>query len=118
MLVSGEYPDVIMFQTQDSDSYKNALEGEVIIPLDEYLEKTPNLMKYTYDASWKALKSNTDGKIYGVPRTSVTRADGFWLRKDWLDKIGISIPENGEITIDEFTEIMRRFTTEDSYNFV
>jgi len=112
MLVSGEYPDVVMFQSTNSDAYLNAIESGVIIPINEYLDNAANLMDYTYEASWKALTAE-DGNIYGVPRTSVTRADGIWLRKDWLDALGITIPENGELTIEEFTDILTQFAKND-----
>lgn len=112
MLVSGDYPDVVMFQSTNSDAYINAVEGGILLPLNDLLESAPDLVNHTYDASWKAL-TEEDGTIYGVPRTSVSRADGFYFRKDWLDKLGLSIPADGELTLDEFTAIITAFAKDD-----
>lgn len=112
MLVSGEYPDVVMFQSTNSDSYLNALDSGLLLPLNDYLDKAPDLVNNTYDASWKALTED-DGNIYGIPRTSVSRADGFYVRKDWLDNLGLTIPASGELTLDEFTAIITAFAKDD-----
>lgn len=113
MLVSGEYPDLVMFKSASDEAFLNAVEDGIVIPLNEHLKNAPSLMEYTYDVSWNSLKVMQDENIYGVPRTSIARADGFWIRKDWLDNVGISVPESGEVSIEEFTEILTRFTFDD-----
>lgn len=112
-LVSGDYPDVVFFPSETSEIFLNAVNDGFLIPVNEYLENAPNLMEYTYDISWEALQVLRDGKIYGIPRTTIARYDGFEVRKDWLDAIGFEVPENHEITIDQFTDILRKFTRDD-----
>lgn len=116
MLASGTYPDVVFFPNTTDQSFQNAVNDGVIIPVNEYLETAENLKEHTYQSSWDELKINQDENIYGIPRTSVIRNDAYWVRKDWLDKIGFEIPENFEITIEQFEEILRKFTTEDPDN--
>jgi len=113
MLAGGDYPDVVLFPSENDKVLLDAVKNGVLIPLNEYLENAPNLKKYSYDISWDSLKLAGDDNIYGIPRTSIARADGFIVRKDWLDKVGLSIPEGGAVTKDEFVEILKAFTKED-----
>ena len=54
-----------------------------------------------------------DGEIYGLPRNSVPRTDGYVIRLDWLENLGMSLPADGNATRDEFAEILRAFTEDD-----
>lgn len=112
-LTTGDFPDVVYFPSTNDAAFLKAVKDGVIIPIDSYLKNAENIKKYTYDVSWDALRVNNDSNIYGIPRTTVIRSDGFWLRKDWLDKLNIKIPDNNEITLDQMIEIMRKFSKED-----
>lgn len=114
MLASGDYPDVIGFNDLNGQAFLNAVEQKIIIPIDEYLKDAPSIMKHTYDYSWDALKVGEDREnIYGVPRSSLTRNDGYAVRADWLENLGIEIPEDRGVSLELFTEILRRFTEDD-----
>jgi putative aldouronate transport system substrate-binding protein len=113
MLASGDYPDIVFFPATSEQAFINAVKDGIVIPVNDYLSSAKNLTKYSYQASWDALKVNQDGKIYGIPRTSVTRNDAFWVRKDWLANVGITIPADSQVTIDQFTDILRKFTLND-----
>ncbi|MEF2248365.1 extracellular solute-binding protein [Paenibacillus sp. IITD108] len=112
-LTTGELADVVWFPSPDDAAFLKAVKDGVIVPIDEYLEGAENIQKYSYDVSWDALRVNGDGKVYGIPRTTVIRSDGYWFRKDWLDKLNIQLPENNEITLDQMIEIMYKFSKED-----
>lgn len=112
-LAAGDYPDIVLFPDINDINLRNAVNNGVILPLNEYLKNAPNITKYTYDESWKALQFNEDDKIYGIPRTSLIREDSFFVRKDWLERVGITLPGDHEITIDQFTDILRKFTKND-----
>ncbi|WP_214627390.1 extracellular solute-binding protein [Paenibacillus agaridevorans] len=112
-LVSGELPDVIFFPSEQDEIFLNAVNDGAVIPLNDYLDQSSNLMKYSYERSWEALKTLRDGNVYGIPRTSITRYDGFFVRQDWMDNLGIEMPENNEFTVEEFTELLRKFTFDD-----
>ena len=113
MLASGEYPDIVTFASHTDPVFQNAVDNGVIIPITKYIENAPNIKKYTYSISFDAMKAKGDTDIYAIPKTSILRADGFIVRKDWLDNVGLSIPEDGAVTLDEFTEILKRFTIND-----
>ena len=51
---------------------------------------------------WDAI--TIDGKIYGVPMEVASGAVTY-IRKDWLDRLGLSAPK----TYDEFIEVLRQF---------
>lgn len=113
MLASGTYPDAIMFLDSADQSFQNAVKEGIVIPVNDYIKDKKYLQEYTYTASWDQLKVNADENIYGIPRTSVVRNDGYVVRKDWLDKIGFEVPEDFEITIEQFEEILTKFSNDD-----
>ncbi|MDF2921363.1 MAG: hypothetical protein K0R57_277 [Paenibacillaceae bacterium] len=113
MLASGDYPDVVFFPGTSDASFQNALKDGIIIPVNDYLKTADYINKYTYQSEWDALKVNKDERIYGIPRTSVVRNDGFWVRKDWLDKLNISLPGDGKVTKDQFEDVLKQFTLND-----
>ena len=91
MLASGDYPDVIMLTDPADAMYKQMLSAGKIVAVDSFLPGATNLMKYTLPVSWNAVREK-DGKIYQIPRCTIIRED-FWVnRKDWREKLGLSIP--------------------------
>lgn len=113
MLAGGDYADAILFLSNTDKSYIDAVNNGILIPLNKYIDNSPNLKKYTYAMSWDTLKTKGDNDIYAIPRTSIQRADGFEIRQDWLDAIGFKVPSDNLITIEQFEEIMTKFTKND-----
>jgi putative aldouronate transport system substrate-binding protein len=114
MLASGDYADVIMFDGgTTSKPYVDAVNNGIVIPITKYVEKSPNLKKYSYDISWDSFKMKGDNEIYALPRTTIQRADGFLVRQDWMDAVGFKVPSDNLITIDQFTELLTKFTKND-----
>ncbi|THF78773.1 extracellular solute-binding protein [Cohnella fermenti] len=111
LIASGSAPDLIWEYSRD---YIVQLANQgAIQPIDEYLDK--------YSTSYKAyLESHSellpylkiDGKMYAVASErgidSVAN-HGMWIRKDWLDKLGLDAPA----TVEELLEVARKFQTED-----
>ncbi|MFV0401211.1 MAG: hypothetical protein ACK5LX_11415 [Oscillospiraceae bacterium] len=56
-------------------------------------------------------ESCSGDRLMALPRTSGNRdgANFFWIRKDWMDNLGIEEPKTKE----EFIEMFRRFATDD-----
>lgn len=114
LLASGDYPDVIGFNDLNSQAFSNAVDQGIIIPINEYLKDAPSIMEYTYDYSWDAMKVGKDrNNIYGIPKSSLTRNDGYAVRADWLKKVGLEIPEDRGVSLELFTEMLKRFTEDD-----
>jgi putative aldouronate transport system substrate-binding protein len=94
---------------------RQLLDDGLIIPLNWYIEHyAPNLKKLLLESN-QLLKeiSLDDGRIYMFPEIRVdaaTRANnGFVLRKDWLDKLGLKAPA----TIDEWYTVLKAFKEKD-----
>jgi putative aldouronate transport system substrate-binding protein len=113
MMASGDYPDLVLFPNHTDEVYLDGVRNEVILPLNEYIENAPNIKEYSYDISWQTLKVMGDDNIYGIPRTSIARADGFIVRQDWIDTLGFDFTEGEEITLNEFGNMLDAFTTGD-----
>ena len=113
MLASTEYPELVLFPNHTDVMFVDAVKNGVFLPLNDYLENTPNLVQYSYDISFESLKILKDGVIYAIPRTSIARADGQLIRKDWLDNLGIELQEGKAITLAKLEEIATAFTFDD-----
>lgn len=105
---SGDMPDV--YQTWGINNEETIPNGQVLA-LNELIEEFgPNLKKYIPQAAWDAVTVN--GNIMGIPQPQEGNAPGSRIglvRKDWLDKVGLSIPT----TSDEYLNMLRAFRDED-----
>ena len=82
----------------------NYVEKGAIEPLDDLIENTVNLKKVMDDPEFDSIK--VDGKYYAVPTAANPDIrGGMVIRTDWLDKLGLDMPE----TIDEFTKVLEAF---------
>ena len=113
MLASGEYPDAVLFLDTKDQAYLNAVDQDILIPVNEYITNAQNIQKYSYEESWEALKTKGDDNIYGIPRSSMVRNDGYIIREDWLEKVGLTMPQDHGMTKEEFAEMLKRFTLND-----
>ena len=65
---------------------------------------------YTEDARKAgAIDGLTFSLSYPTSNTNIPKNEGILIRKDWLDRLGLSIPK----TTDEFLAVMQAFTTND-----
>ena len=113
-LADGDYPDVFIFDSHDDASLISAVDNGLIIPVNDYIQDKENIQKYTYPQAFETAKIKNDDNIYLIPRTTVARADGFAVRKDWMEKLGIEITsDNYSMTPDEFLDMLEKFVTED-----
>jgi putative aldouronate transport system substrate-binding protein len=100
---SGDLPDIVEIQTNDYLSY--ARSGN-LVPLEDYINKSVEMKDINKDLL-EAYRLK-DGHIYGIPTY-----DGggcvTYIRKDWLDNLGLDIPE----TWDEYYNVLKAFTLND-----
>lgn len=114
VLVGKKLPDIINAQ---NESMRDIAEDGGLVPLDDYLEEyAPNITEYFEKApEAKNLGSASDGHIYFIPgslsgpENSGSPAQGFFIRQDWLDKLGLEAPK----TIDEYYNVLSAFKTQD-----
>jgi len=116
MIASGNLPDIVEYDwSKYSGGLTKAVDDGVIIPLDDFIEDSaPNLYKIVSEhPDYKKAATTKDGKYYGFPKMNLTgdvtaTSGGLFLRKDWLDKVGMDVPTN----VAEWTEVLRAFKNE------
>ena len=104
---AGDIPDAFMgFGLTQGDG---ALDNGLVQPLNELIDKYgPNLKKNISQLAWDSVTVN--GKIMAIPEPNIApSARVLYIRKDWLDKLGLKVPT----TSDELLEVMRAFRDRD-----
>ncbi len=118
MVASGKLPDVIMWD------YSAAIdrmyqEGLVIDLTDLIAEHAPNLSRiYRERPEIRSEVENVEGRLFYFPSINPLQTveeicrksnAGLIIRKDWLDQLGLDIPQ----TIDEWYEVLTAFKKRD-----
>ena len=111
MLVAADKePDIIHLYTQTAIN-QYTING-TLRPLDGLIEEyAPNIKRFFEEnpdlrevTQWK------DGNIYFLPcYTDGEFSNGWFIRKDWLDKLGLKEPE----TVEEYYQVLKAFKTQD-----
>lgn len=105
-LASGDLPDLILWTKYPDPELNKYVAQGAFLPLDELVQASPNIMK-TPQSIFDNVK--IEGKLYGVPRTRALNRSAVMIRKDWLDNLGLPVPQ----TTDELYETAVRFTKDD-----
>ncbi len=84
----------------------NDQSSKLLADLSDTYSKMPGRTSMMFDAAIK-YTTYSDEKNYGwATPSSVNPNEGLVIRKDWLDKLGLQVPE----TLDDFYNIMYAFT--------
>jgi putative aldouronate transport system substrate-binding protein len=104
-IASGDIPDAFAWRTMD-DFIVGMIKAGEVVPLDEYIDKYPNLKKQKdlYITKYQ----NKTWAITNV-RNPVASGDAPMIRKDWLDNLGLQEPK----TLDELYEVAKAFSLND-----
>lgn len=110
-IANGELPDVMYVnKTQVQQMQEAGLLMDMTDIFDQYAtDFTKEVMNQEGNSPF--LPAMADGRLYGIPITngSIDGVDVMWIRKDWLDKLGLEAPS----TVDELMEVIEQFTTGD-----
>jgi len=116
ILASADYPDII---SQDWSNYpggpEKVLNDGIVTELKSYLDKyAPNFTKLLNDNPDIKKDIMTDTKkFHTFPFLRVEKtqrlSDGFQIRRDWLDKLGLQLPT----TMDEWYNVLTAFKQKD-----
>ena len=115
MVISmGSLPDIMVVSSQDE--VEQLVDAGLIEDLTEsYNNCISDRIRKMYESYGDSLKDMVtyDGKIMALPETNITDGPNLvWLRKDWMDKLGLSEPH----TIDDVVNIVKHFISEDPGN--
>jgi putative aldouronate transport system substrate-binding protein len=104
LAASNSLPDLYRITTQD---YLQWRDKGVFLDVKPFLGEYANLTKHLPEAAWKEL--NVEGSYYGLPYYGIPHLFSMSIRKDWLDKLNLKMPE----TIDDFYNVAKAFVTQD-----
>lgn len=112
-IAAQDIPD-LMF-VNDYSTLVDLVENDLVEDLtDIYNNLACETVKAAYESYGEAnnpLNTVTfDGKIMAIPKTQLSDGQDFlWLRKDWLEKLGLKEPS----TLDEVADVLRAFIADD-----
>ncbi|WP_334071845.1 MULTISPECIES: extracellular solute-binding protein [Paenibacillus] len=110
-IAGGTIPDIMV--VPDQATLKQLYENGLIADLtDAYNNCASDRIKEIYDSyGGRVLESaKFDGKLMALPTTEISHGPGvLWLRKDWMDKLGLSEPK----TMEDVEHILTQFLEKD-----
>lgn len=110
-IASGDIPDIMI--VNDLSTLDQLVENDLIEDLtDVYKNCMSDKIKDIYDSyDGRCQEMVTyDGKMMAIPGTSIEGSNKLlWLRKDWMDKLGLSEPK----TMADVENILTQFVTKD-----
>lgn len=113
MVASGDYTDLMHnFNNLYSAGLDNAVEQEIILPLNDYMDCLPDYMAAISQNDTMSKAAVTDDGNYAVVRgfydcISYTNY-GLVIRQDWLDDLNMEVPH----TYDQLYDVMKAFVSE------
>ncbi|WNR42906.1 type 2 periplasmic-binding domain-containing protein [Paenibacillus roseipurpureus] len=97
------------------DVQQEWMDNGTIVPINDklkqYKDKMPNMTANVPQAVWEG-SSRNNGQNYGFPTRPALgnpNLSYFWVRKDWVDKLGLQMPK----TTDDLTSLMKAFVKND-----
>jgi len=111
LLASGDLPDLTFVINLKMPLLQELIRQGEFWDLTPYIDDYPHLAGLP-EHSWK--NSMIDGKKYAVPRYYPKVGGDLFpmLRKDWLDRLNLKVPE----TLDELYDVLHAFTYQDPDN--
>ncbi len=100
MAASNNFPDVFYVPKTEFVKWQSKNIFKDVLP---ELNKYPNIVKYIPEEALQQF--NPKEKYFGIPFYYQEVRDSLAIRKDWLDSMGLAVPE----TVDEFYEVAKAF---------
>ena len=106
LIAGGEYPDFI----DGGNATIQLYEAGALVPMDEYIEKYPNIKEFFTEQEWDSLRQD-DGHIYWIPQFSniygeekecTHNDEAFWIQTRVLKWAGIR-------TMDEYFDLIESY---------
>jgi putative aldouronate transport system substrate-binding protein len=109
MIAGGEYPDMI----DGTDGTQALVDAGALIPLEDKIDKYPNIKNFLTPAQWEALRK-PDGHIYYIQQfgnvknedtSTFFNDEAFWIQKDvlaWANFPKIT-------TVDEYFDLIEKY---------
>ena len=109
-IVTGDIPE---FVNVSALQLRQLAEADLILPLDDiYKSYASDFTKHvlTIGGMEPFEAATINGQLYGLPMPTTDKdVDYLWIRMDWMDKLGLSIPT----TVDEMIDVALAFSAAD-----
>lgn len=103
-IASGDIPNAFYAPLPSLVQY--ARQG-LLLPLDKYSSQLGPVLKVTRDTDWG--KVTVDGARYAIPKRPSLSFFSQWIRKDWLDNLGLAAPTS----VEDLFKVAQAFTNND-----
>lgn len=109
LIAGGEYPDFI----DGGDGMAQLYDAGALIPLDDYIDKYPNIKEFLTDQEWDRLRQDDGhiywiqqfGNIYGEEKATTHNDEAFWIQTRVLEWAGY--PEVH--TMDQYFDLIESY---------
>lgn len=106
-IAGGTPPDIFGVTKEQMYQFANQ---NLLLDLTPYLDSMDNLTEENGFTDIHMKKGVVDGKQYAIPyRPLIPVQTTFWVRQDWLDKLGLQAPK----TLDELKAVAKAFVKQD-----
>ena len=103
-ITGGTPPDVF---SVNKTLMRQLADQDLLLDIGKYLDKMPNI-KQAYDEALLN-KGKYNGKIYALDKRPSIPMHTYWIRADWLKKLGLETPK----TLEDFKKVLIAFTEND-----
>ncbi len=103
-MASANFPDLFGV---DRQQLKQFSEQGLLLDMTPYLDKLKPTKDFIGEESLK--KGMMNGKLFAIAKSPNIPYNTYFIRKDWLDKLGMQVPK----TTDELFEAAKAFTEKD-----
>lgn len=107
---SGDIPDVMVVA---QEQYQQLLNNDLIMDITDLYDKgaSDNLKNFIKSYDQDLLEATSDdGKLMAIPAPYPSYEENLvWIRKDWLDKVNLPVPE----TMEELSAAAKKFVDQD-----
>lgn len=109
LIAGGEYPDFI----DGGDGMAQLYDAGALIPLDDYIDKYPNIKEFLTEQEWDKLRQDDGhiywiqqfGNIYGDEKATTHNDEAFWIQTRVLEWAGY--PEVH--TMDQYFDLIEAY---------
>lgn len=110
---ANDLPDLFQAVAASGDNrgaLKRLVDLGLVAPVDDLMPLMPERVKLHYNDPLLIDLVTFDGQQYGLPEPPpLPKREGFVVRKDWLDKLGLEVPKTPE----DLFAVAKAFTEQD-----
>lgn len=112
-IASGNLPDIFYLKGDDYRTFVQLAQNGMLADLTDIYEDNMSDTIKNIDASYKGRNFEpvtVDGRIMAVPAGNLDgQQNVLWLRKDWLDNLGLDVPK----TVEDLEKVLTAFVYDD-----